>query len=218
MKKILSLLLVAIFAFVSSGSVFADQSQLPHVNGVATLSVGPNNNVQGNLTLESRKVTVVPSPTASTRSASTTYQVEETYSGFASIAPDGTAEILSSYPSTSSQSEQNVYWKATVSVTYLHDDSTRHYFTLLNASGSWVQLRGTSTLANRTVYYALNTATGGDSAYQYPTTNTFSYDANFGPYDGARETGLGCSSDVDIILQSGLTSSLYANVGVFPLA
>ena len=210
--------MVAIFSFVSSGSVFADQPQLSQVKSVATLAAGPNNNVQGNLTLESRKVTVVPSPTATSRSASTAYQVEETYSGFASITPDGTAEILAAYPTTETQSEQNVYWKATVSVTYLYDNSYRDLFTLLNASGSWVQLRGTSTLANRKVYYALFVGLEGDCATQYPTTNTFSYDANFGPYDGGHTTNLGCNSNVDIILQNGLTSSLYANVDVMPLA
>lgn len=218
MKKLLSLLLVAIFAFVSSGSVFANQSQLPQVNSVATLTAGPNN-VQGNLTLENRKVAVVPSANVASRCASTVYQVEETYSGIASIAPDGTAEILSSYPSTSSQSEQNVYWKATVSVTYLHEGGGNEadYFTLKSVSGSWEQLRGITSLTNRYVYYSISTGSGGKSSSQYPTSNTFSYIANYGPYKGAKETGIGCKSNVDILLQSGFTTSLEANVGVFPL-
>lgn len=110
---------------------------------------------------------------------------------------------------TDSSSNQNVYWKATVSVTY-SDDGT--YCTFSKAGASWTQLRGITTLSNRSVYwgYTLGLKSGGKT--YSPTSNSVSYSTGLGALKYGAGSVIGCNSSALITLQSGLTVTLEANI------
>ena len=78
----------------------------------------------------------------------------ETYSGYFLYNDQqgvlGNIPLISTY-SSSSQTEQNVYWKGSVTITYTADGT---YAQFKKVSGYWTQLRGNSKLKNRKVYYA----------------------------------------------------------------
>ena len=110
---------------------------------------------------------------------------------------------------TDTSSTQNTYWKATVSVTYT-DDGT--YCTFSKAGASWTQLRGTTTLSNREVYwgYTLGLKAGGKT--EYPTSNSVSYNTGLGALKYGGGSLIGCNSSAMITLQSGSTLKLEANI------
>lgn len=110
---------------------------------------------------------------------------------------------------TDSSSNQNTYWKATVSITYT-DDGT--YCTFSKAGASWTQLRGSTTLSNRSVYwgYTLGVKSGGKT--YSPTSNSVSYSTGLGALKYGGGSVIGCNSSALITLQSGLTVTLEANI------
>lgn len=110
---------------------------------------------------------------------------------------------------TDSSSNQNIYWKATVSVTYSADDT---YCTFSKAGASWTQLRGSSSLSNRKVYwgYTLGLKQGGKT--NYPTSNSVSYNTGLGAMKYGNGSLLGCNSSVLITLDNGLSMTLEANI------
>ena len=110
---------------------------------------------------------------------------------------------------TDSSSSQNTYWKATVSITYSADDT---YCTFSKAGASWTQLRGTTTLSNREVYwgYTLGLNSGGN--FEYPTSNSVSYNTGLAAMKYGNGSIIGCNSTAQITTQSGLVITLQANV------
>jgi len=143
----------------------------------------------------------------------TTYT--DTYSAIICIDGDGDAEVVDSLDIPSGYSvmttrggtSQNVYWKATVEITYTVQNPKAQ---LTRVSGSWTQLRGTSTLSNRQVYYN-QSPYGGNPTTKYPTSNTFGYGTGFSL---AKVLDLGCRSTATITRTGGsfkITASVSWN-------
>lgn len=111
--------------------------------------------------------------------------------------------------STDSNSEQNTYWKAKVSITYSADGT---YCDFSKAAASWTQLRGNSSLSDREVYwgYTLGISSGGKT--YYPTSNSVSYKTNLGRKKYGTTSLIGCNSSVLITLEHGSTITLEANI------
>lgn len=110
--------------------------------------------------------------------------------------------------STTTQSEQNVWWKGTVSCTYKANGT---YATYQNASGTWTQLRGNTTLKNRKVYYACTLGISYYSGTKYPTSNSFSYNTGFPKKKYGASSILGCNSTADIYSGGTKYGSIYVN-------
>ena len=105
--------------------------------------------------------------------------------------------------------ENNVFWKATVKIVYT---ISGEYVQLIKVTGSWVQLRGATTLSNRRVYYgqsylASNSATGSKK----PSKNSFSYSTGFkkGRYIYNKSV-IGANTTATITLSGGSKRTIEA--------
>lgn len=78
---------------------------------------------------------------------------------------------------TQENSDQTVYWKASLKITYtLRGDTVK----LTKVEGSWYQLRGTSSITYREVTYGqVYLVTNSKSGDKFPTGNSFSYNTGF---------------------------------------
>jgi len=139
--------------------------------------------------------------------------VEQTSSAIIEITKTGEVHVVDEVPitpfSSTSQSEENVYYKATCTVTYTVSNS---YVTFTKASGSWTQLRGTTTVSDREVYYGVNSY----AATKYPTENSFSYTTDFPAVLNGSLTSIGCSSSISIQLGTLSMGKLLCNCYVEP--
>lgn len=202
MKKYIALIISMFLLVTSFGSVHAAASTSPVFN------VSVINNATG----EKQMAKIPVSEIALTRSGE-----EQTIVGevFVKIPEDGAAPIelmdaiTYANTTTDSSSNQNIYWKATVSVTYSADGT---YCTFSKASASWTKLRGVTTLSNRSVYwgYTLGIKTGGKT--YSPTSNSVSYSTGLGAMKYGQGSVIGCNSSALITLQSGFTVTLEANI------
>lgn len=116
-------------------------------------------------------------------------EISEAYSVIVEMTPDGTIRTVDQIPpqtrTTIGGSGQNLYWKGYVNITYTLSGSS---CTFSRVDGYWTQLRHTSTLSDRSVYYAV----GGKqhkSATKYPTSNNFAYNTGFSAVNPALEVG-----------------------------
>jgi len=103
-------------------------------------------------------------------------QYEETYSTVVELEDE--VDKLEIRPFSSLENvEDNVYWTATVKITY---KISGEYVQLTNVSGKWTQLRGTTTLSKRNVNYGQSyMASNSASGHKSPKKNSFSYDTGF---------------------------------------
>lgn len=122
----------------------------------------------------------------------------ETYSGYFLYNDQqgvlGNIPLISTY-SSSSQTEQNVYWKGSVTITYTADGT---YAQFKKVSGYWTQLRGNSKLKNRKVYYACTLGITHKSATKKPSSNSFSYNTGFPKKKYGTGSIMGCNSTADV--------------------
>lgn len=101
------------------------------------------------------------------------------------------------------QSEENTDWKATVTATYtISGDNV----TFSKFSGTWTQLRGTTTLSGRTVCDGIDWGLGGyQSGSKYPAGDSFGYSTGWSAVPLHADTRLGGDSSVTITLPVGTT-------------
>lgn len=139
-------------------------------------------------------------------------EVVESYSVLLAINEDASevwaVEPKDFYRANSSASEENTYWKATISIVYDHGATNTSFSKVY---GEWTQLRGTTTLKNRYVYYALG-AGSFQVGEKYPSSNSFSYNTGFSSVASNRVSRIGGRSEADVITQAGLSIHLEAEV------
>lgn len=139
--------------------------------------------------------------------------ITESYEAILEIDRDGNASVVDHVPpitrAEASSSDSNTYWKATISITYSVNAATAN---LTRVSGSWVQLRGNTTLSDRYVYYAINGGNVGNSGEQRPGSNTFSYNTGFNSISSGRLYSIGANSRATVTTEAGLQLRLETNV------
>lgn len=219
MKKIrryLSTILITCLIMTVQTTAFGETVDAKDFSGINSgITVESNGGKQkivetGQMKLEERSI-----KQNNTLGKTTTYS--ESYSTVVCIDEEGHVEILDeldiptqySTRSSSGNSESNVYWKAYVNINYTVSGS---FAKLISVNGSWVQLRGTSTLSGRKVFYN-QTPNGGRPVTKYPTSNSFSYATGFSL---GKVASMGCNSTVTVNHSSGLSTTLKANVSWSP--
>lgn len=111
---------------------------------------------------------------------------------------------------TDTSSSSNVFWKATVSITYKADDT---YCTFIKAGASWTQLRGSTTLTDREVYWGGTLGITAKGQTYHPNKNDVSYDINWGPEKYGHGSIIGCNSSATYKATNGsLSGKITANV------
>lgn len=151
MKKIKIFVLVVVFSLTfSCNGVFAEEKDSLKENEVIDMQ------------LEEKEITTVDEETT---------EYEETYGSVIEV-PNGINMC-----SLLEGSKQNVYWKASVKITYTVSDG---YAQLTKVSGKWTQLNGNSSISKRYVTYLQNyLSSNNNSGSNNPQGNSFTYSTNF---------------------------------------
>lgn len=118
--------------------------------------------------------------------------IYKTYSGYFTEIDEASGQNTRS---TTTQTEQTIRWKGSVTITYTTDGT---YATYSNASGFWTQLRGESYLKNRVVYYGCQLGVKHYDGTKKPSSNSFSYNTGFPRTKYGSGSTIGCNSSVDI--------------------
>lgn len=112
---------------------------------------------------------------------------------------------------TGSATNANTYWKAYITITYSKTSSSVNFS---KVDGYWTQLRGTTTLSNRYVFYGGNFNTKYVRGSAYPTENAFSYDTGFGDRTYNSASQFGAYSQADITTYAGYVINFETTVDV----